>query len=78
MVMQVISLALHLAHPAPPAVESGSELQTSSGVRYQSRGTLVVCKVLYTSFTWPHQTHKPHLSSLCLTNAVKSPRFCWI
>eukprot|EP00892_Ulva_mutabilis_P010165 jgi/Ulvmu1/7520/UM037_0064.1 len=41
----VISLALHLAHPAPPAVESGSRLKTAAGTRYQSRGTLVLCKV---------------------------------
>lgn len=43
--LQVISLALHLARPAPPAVECGTRLKTAAGVRYQSRGTLVVCKV---------------------------------
>lgn len=43
--LQVISLALHLARPAPDAVECGTRLKTAAGVRYQSRGTLVVCKV---------------------------------
>lgn len=44
--LQVISLALILARPAPAAVESGALLKTADGgERYQSRGTLVVCKV---------------------------------